>query len=500
MARTDTGRIGRPLPRPIRSILFGGTIRSTTPRDLPLLAMIDRAHLLMLVRAELVLPGPARQVIKAIDAIEADGYASFRDAEPIRGLYLLWEDELRNRLGDKVGGLVHLARSRNDMNATLLRLRLRTPVERLLLEGLRLNHTLILKASEWVSLFAPGYTHYQPAQPLTFGHMMAGWSSALVRDLSAMVDASADLERSALGAGAIGGTYLPIDPSFTADLLGFTEPTTNSLDAVAARDVVLRILSAAAVMAVTVSRFATDLLIASTQEFGFVTLPDDLVGSSSQMPQKRNPFILEHVQSRGLSALGAFVTAATRMHATPFTNSVAVGTEAIRPTEAALTDVTEATCLLRHVVAGLQPNPEALRLAGENGFVHATALADQITLHSQLSFREAHQMVGRIVTEAEAVNQPLASVARRRLREVDLEFDEVCSGGLEPCSIALSADFGGGPGSLSMARQIEALIDAHATLRRDLRGRRERHRTAERRLALLCQNLICTDEAPQLFQ
>src|SRR6185369_13149244 len=156
----------------------------------------------------------------------------------------------------------------------------------------------------------PVYTHYQAAVPITYGHYLTGVGFALSRDIAGLMSVIADLNACPLGAGAVSGTSLPIDPARTAGLLGFDQPVPHSIDAVASRDVILRLLSAAAILGVSLSRVASDLLLWTSVEFGFLTVPDTLAGSSSMMPQKRNVYMLEHVEGRSAAALGAFVHAA----------------------------------------------------------------------------------------------------------------------------------------------------------------------------------------------
>src|SRR5262249_17458275 len=201
--------------------------------------------------------------------------------------------------------------ARNDLNATVLRIRLRQPILRLLSESLRLQAVLLRRARKFRRIVMPAYTHYQAAVPVTYGHYLAGVAGALERDILGLIEGSRELDFCPLGAGSVGGTTLPIDQQRTASLLGFSGPVLHSIDAVASRDIVTRMLAAISILGITLSRLAADLLLWTTSEFGFLKLPDRLVGSSSMMPQKRNPFILEHVQGRSAAAIGAFVAAAT---------------------------------------------------------------------------------------------------------------------------------------------------------------------------------------------
>ncbi len=476
----DTGRILKPLPVALRATLFGRNADDAIARDLPDITEIDRAHTLNLVRAGVLDAGVARRILDAIDQIEESGFAAFRGREPTRGIYLLWESLLGEILGENAGGAIHLARSRNDLNATALRMRLRDLVTRLLVEALRLNGTILRTAASGIDVLSVGYTQYRPAVPLTVGHQFAGWSAALCRDIGGIISAADDLGRCPLGAGAIGGTHLPIDPSLTADLLGFREPAINSLDAVAARDVVLRILAAASIAGITLSRFATDLQHWSMDEVGFIHLPDELVGSSSMMPQKRNPFLLEHVQSRAMTGLGSFVTAATCMHATPFSNSVAAGTEATRGVGDAIKAVTETAYILRRVIAGIEFRSDAMRKVAQESFINATALADRLVRESGMTFRQAHHAVGSMVNEATSRRCGLLDVAGERLA-VDLS-------GLNPDAVARAARYGGGPGPDSVVLQLEYLRNEQAKYCEYVREEVKRRRRAKRRLRELCRS------------
>ena len=435
----DTGRIRRPLTPTARRIVFG--VPAPGPSELTLVAQIDRAHLVMLAEEDLVDRAAAAALLVEIEHLRAGGFVALHGAEARRGRYLLYEDWLAARLGERTAGILRTGRSRNDLNATALRLRLRPPVERLLSETLRLQAVLLAGARRHAATLMPGYTHYQPAVPTTYGHHLGGVARALDRDIEALGAAATGLDTSPLGACVGHGTAQPINPARTAALLGFERPAPHALDAVASRDVVLRLLAAAAVLGVTVSRLGTDLLLWTTAEFAFLDLPDELVGSSSAMPQKRNPFLLEHVKGRSARATGAFVAAATAMHATPFANSVAVGTEGCAGAVEALEAAADCAALLRLVVAGATPQPGAMLARAAAGQTTATARAEQLVAEQGLSFREAHHEVGRLLTDADhADRRSSGTPVVREERRSDPD-------GLDPRAVANAARYGGGPGA-----------------------------------------------------
>jgi argininosuccinate lyase len=480
----DTGRIRRPLTPTARRIVFGEP--AAGPSELALVSRVDRAHLVMLAEEGLVAREAAATLLIEIERLRAGRFAALDGAEARRGRYLLYEDWLAARLGEATAGILRTGRSRNDLNATVLLLRLRPPVERLLSETLRLQAILLAGARRHAGTVMPGYTHYQPAVPTTYGHHLGGVARALDRDLETLGAAAVGLDTSPLGAGTGHGTAQPINPLRTAALLGFTRPAPHSLDAVASRDVVLRLLAAAAVLGVTVSRLAADLLLWTTAEFAFLELPDELVGSSSAMPQKRNPFLLEHVKGRSARALGAFVAAATAMHATPFANSVAVGTEGCAGAVEALDAAADSVTLLRLVVAGARPQPAAMLARAAAGQTTATAWAERLVTEEGLSFREAHRLVGQLLTDADATDRrsPAAPVRMPDHRDV--------AGGLGPTSVARAARFGAGPGA---APALDDLRRRRAGAALDLTDRTGRWRRADTDLAAAVAALIGPEPA-----
>jgi argininosuccinate lyase len=483
----NTGRIQKHLCRTARHILFEQCHDQRIDEELGHACDVDRAHLIMLVECRIVDRLRASQLSRAIDQLESTEFTALRKRLPTRGLFLLYEDYLIETEGAEVGGILQTARSRNDLNATVLKLRLRLPYVHLLDSALRLQAVILRRAKRYLNVVMPAYTHGQAAEPISYGHYLTGIAEALSRDLGALFDAAKDMQSCPLGACAVAGTSLPIDTARTARLLGFDSGPANSIDAVASRDLVLRLLAAASIYGLTLSRLATDLLQWTTAEFDYLQLPDELVGSSSAMPQKRNPFLLEHVQGRAALILGAFVAAAAATHSTPFTNSIAAGTEAVTPASRAMLDLTEMNVLMRLVTANARPNRAAMLHRAVGGFTSATALANRLAVEKHIDFRTAHRIVGRAVSAAtESCDRTLEAVAADLLRSNGIELSLE---GLDPVSVCRSNEQGGGAGHSSVLHCLERLQEEWSNRVRQKKARVKHWRDAQANLDLLVREL-----------
>jgi argininosuccinate lyase len=455
----DTGRLRTGLAAEARRIVYD-QYRPDEDDDLGeelrLISEVDRAHLVMLVECGVVDAERAAALLTAIDGLRADGFAPVRARPMPRGLYLAYESWLTETLGDDVGGVLHTGRSRNDLNATTARLRGRRHATALIEAARGLAAALLDRAAAYRSVVMPAYTHGQPAVPITYGHYLAGIAGAVVRGLEDLLDAVRELEVNPLGAGAVGGTSVPIDQVRTGELLGFTSAAANSVDAVASRDFGLRLLSGAAILGVIATRMARDLSVWSSQEAGLIAFGDDLVGSSSMMPQKRNPFLLEHIQGRAMASLGGFTAAASASATAGYTNAIAVSGESLRYVWPGLSGTTDALTLLELVVAGATPDADRMLSRATEGFTGATYLAERL-VEAGMPFRSAHHLVGVIVTRALESGATLAAAAASEPAVAPIVPADAGEDWLDPVRIVTACAYGGGPGGDSTDRALREL-------------------------------------------
>lgn len=328
------------------------------------------------------------------------------------------ESRLKELIGAPAGRL-HTARSRNDQVATDFRLWVRDEIDvfdRLLA---RLQLALATKAEAHAATVMPGFTHLQPAQPVTFGHHLMAYVEMLARDRGRFADARRRLNESPLGSAALAGTSFPIDRHKTAEALGFDRPMANSLDGVSDRDFALETLAAATICAVHLSRLAEEIVIWVTPQFGFVKLSDKFTTGSSIMPQKRNPDAAELSRAKVGRIAGAFQSLVIVMKGLPLAYSKDMQ-EDKEATFDAMAALRLALAAMAGMVEDLEPVPETMRAAAGRGYSTATDLADWLVRTLKMPFRDAHHVTGSIVKLAET-------------RGLDLEaLDLAAMQGIEP--------------------------------------------------------------------
>jgi argininosuccinate lyase len=366
----------------------------------PYMTAANKAHVLMLSRQEIISRAAAAHILRALLAIESDGPAAFQLDPRLEDAFFNYEAAVIRLTGPDIGGQMHTARSRNDLSATLLRLRLRDGVLDFVPCLFTARRTALDQAERYADVIMPGYTHLQPAQPITFGHYLVGVAAALERDTHRLAAVYPSVNLSPLGACALAGTTFPIDRQYTSSLLGFDGLVEHTLDAVASRDCALELLAQAAIFGLTCSRVAQDMYVWFTQEFQAVDLPDRVAGTSSIMPQKKNPVVLEHLKGKPAHLLAAFLAAATAVKNVSFTNTIDGNREAMHGLWDALEEARRCALLLNLVLASVTPNAPLLLERAQSDFCTATDLADALVRSSGLSFRQAHHVVGGVVREA----------------------------------------------------------------------------------------------------
>ena len=265
---------------------------------------------------------------------------------------------------------------------------------------------MLTQADKHAATLMPGFTHLQPAQPVSFGHHMLAYVEMLGRDRARFMDCRKRVNESPLGAAALAGTSFPIDRAMTAKALGFDQPMANSLDAVSARDFALEFLSAASICGMHLSRMAEEIVIWSSPAFGFIKLSEAFTTGSSIMPQKRNPDAAELIRAKAGRLIGSFTTLFVVMKGL----ALAYGKdmqEDKEPVFDAADTLTLSLAAMAGMIGNMKVNKPALEKALQEGFITATDLADFLVRKLDMPFRDAHHVTGRIVKLAEQKKRAL---------------------------------------------------------------------------------------------
>jgi argininosuccinate lyase len=346
--------------------------------------------------------------------IEAGDFP-FDDA--LEDIHMNIEARLTETIGE-AGKRLHTGRSRNDQVALDVRLWVRDAIDGLSEQIKDVMRALVARAEEHAGSVMPGFTHLQPAQPVTFGHHMLAYVEMLSRDLSRLADCRARLNESPLGAAALAGTGFAIDRHMTAKALGFDRPMRNSLDAVASRDFAGEFLFCSAMCSVHLSRLAEEIVIWTNPYFGFVKLSDAFTTGSSIMPQKRNPDAAELVRGKTGRVFGALMGMLTVMKGLALTyfKDMQEDKEGIFDAAENLTLTLAATA---GMVRDMKPQTERLATAAGAGFSTATDLADWLVRSLKMPFRDAHHVTGTLVAKAEARGVDLSGLTLAEMQAVE---------------------------------------------------------------------------------
>ncbi len=362
------------------------------------LLRMNISHTLMLTRQKMISREDAQTLVRFILPL-FDKYPQTIGSNPLNeDYYLNFEQFLISNLGMDLGGEIHMARSRNDMVPTVLRMSVRDNLLIIYERLLMLIRRLLILAEENQNRVITGYTHWQPSQPTTLGHYFLAIASALQRDFERLLSAYKTLNRSPLGACALAGTSFPIDRDYTARLLGFDEVMENTLDAVASRDYLLEISADLATMGSTISRFVQDMYLWSTAEFGYVQFSDATSCCSSTMPQKRNPLSAEHIKSKTAHLASGYIDVLMVLKGTVYSHCRDLF-ECMPPFWNNLEESRKILELLIDMLQDISFRYDRMEQVANSNNSVLTDLADYITRKCAIPFRIAHNIVADAIKQ-----------------------------------------------------------------------------------------------------
>ncbi len=373
------------------------------------------AHAHMLAKVGILTPQESTEIVTGLTQIleEVDQH-QFQWQESLEDVHMNIEARLTQLIG-AVGKKLHTARSRNDQVATDIRLYLRAETDQILAGITRLQQAMILLAEREAETIMPGFTHLQPAQPVTFGHHILAWAAMLSRDYERFFEGRKRINRLPLGAAALAGTPYPIDREYTAQLLGFEQVCDNSLDAVSDRDFAIEFLSSASLLMVHLSRVSEELIFWASAQFNFIQLPDQFCTGSSIMPQKKNPDVPELIRGKCGRVVGHLMGLLMLMKSQP----LAYNKDNQEDKEPLFDTVdTVKNCLRAYsdLIPAIVPQANKMRQAAQQGFTTATDLADYL-VRKGLPFRDCHHAVGKAVNYAIEQQKDLAELSLAELQQ-----------------------------------------------------------------------------------
>src|SRR5262245_57875414 len=384
----------------------------------PLMA-IHYAHLAMLAAQGIVSPDDAHRIREALDAVSIEDVRRARYDGSCEDLFFYVERLIVESCGEDAAGRLHTARSRNDIDMTMYRMRQREFILGLIAATFELRRTLLDLAERHRETILAVHTHTQRAQPTTVAHYLLAMIEQLERDAARLKGAYDRTNRNPLGSCAITGTGFPIDRQATSELLGFCGPSGNTYGSIATADYLLESTTAASVLLTGLGRFVQDLLLWCTAEFDYLRLGEGYVQCSSIMPQKRNPVALEHARAIGSKALGQALAIVTCIHNTPFGDIVDTEDDLQPLVFAMFRDATRAVKLVAAAMTSAEFDAARLEARAADGWTTLTELADTLVREQGLPFKSAHAIASRLIAARQRdAARPLSELLADASRDV----------------------------------------------------------------------------------
>ena len=448
--------------------------------------IIHRAHVVMLAEEGIISGEEAAAIIDGVKSVAEEAEADLRLTA-----YMSTETALIKKIGD-IGGKMHIARSRNDLGHTQRRLYYRDQVERTVGSVMEFRRRLLDAAERNVDTYMPGYTHLKQAQPVTLAHYLLAHVEAAERTVQRLEDIYRRTNLSPMGSAAFAGTGWPIDRHRTMELLGFDGLVENSQDGVASVDYFMEFSAALAIHMTNLSRLAQDIQVWSTDEYMMIDLDEAYAGTSSIMPQKKNPLVLEQVKSYASECLGALVAVVSAMRGVSYSNIV----DRVMLEPIVIDTAVGSTNIMAGIVETMRPMKENMRARLREGFSTMTDLADTLVMIHGLSFRQAHDIIVEVTLSAiqnevkaeeitvEMIEEASAKVVGEALKVPEQELRSA----VDPVLNVQRRKVIGGPAPESVNKMIE-------NQRRRLRDEEKRRKTRIKRIAHANEKLVHAEQA-----
>ncbi|MDZ7759012.1 MAG: argininosuccinate lyase [Desulfovermiculus sp.] len=415
----------------------------------------SKAHATMLGRQGIITAEEAELIVSGLETIDRElAEGRFTWSRDLEDVHMNIEYRLTELIGP-VGKKLHTGRSRNDQVATAFRLFVSDRLQEWTTELLGLTQVLTDKAAEHIQVILPGYTHLQPAQPVSLAQHLLAYAQMFRRDVQRLEDCQKRVRISPLGAAALAGTTYDLDPDFAAREIGFPIVFANSMDAVSDRDFVLEALFAAGVVMTHLSRLCEEFIIWANPNFGFIHLPDGFATGSSIMPQKKNPDVAELMRGKAGRVIGDLVSLFTTLKALPLAYNRDLQEDKPGFLDADRT-LSRSVPIMAEMIKASGFNHQRMYQAVRAGFLNATELADYL-VGKGVPFRQAHQITGRVVAKAEDLGLGLEDVPLDQMQEESTLIGQDVYAVLNYATAVARRNCPGGTGPQAVGKQIDEL-------------------------------------------
>lgn len=458
---------------------------------------INIAHVIMLYESSILDLKNVKTIISFLLQLEQESRCPIKYGSGGE-FYLDLESYIIEKIGYEAGGRIHTARSRNDLLATAHRVVLRDKLIDIALKLLKLIDVEDNIAHGHMNTIMPGYTHLQHAQPITLGHYFSGHSSCLHRDCERIINCFKGIDENPLGAGALSGVTFPINRDRTTHLLGFEKMLINTLDAIASRDFCADIAYAISMLGCNISRLAEDLYLWNTTEFGFIEIDDQYSEISSIMPQKKNPFIIEHFRSKTGKMYGSLIGILTVLKGITFSQCRDITGEVMPNLLSGIYEIQAVLNILPGLLKTLKFNKTRMKAKAGEGFATVTDLVDYLVKVHGLPFRSAHHIVAKIVHQQISCNQDYKTIDSAKVNKAAKEIikkplkisTRIVQKVLSPETCIQSRNLPGGPAPKSVGKMISISKSKTEKYRKIVKKYDEKWNDAKRETLVIAESIL----------